>query len=215
MKSCVLVSLLMILFPFVAAQNTPRLETPPIHFRWSERQAHELDDDHTIRNSTALTPPEKKSITDAIIQTLKREDDEDMTATERIRLASETRVEFVDLDGDGLPEVIAQADGLGPCGGTGNCVFWIFKLTPSGTKVLLDSTLTGGTRFELVTVRPWTTNGYRDIVLASHSSATARNITWFRFADGKYRPSACYYLSWIGDAGRPIKSPDISSESCN
>lgn len=206
--------LLLLVSPFVAAQDTSHLETAPTHFRWSERQAHELDYDHTIANSSALTPAEKKSIIDAIVKTLKGDDDDEMTASERMHLASETRIEFVDLNSDGKSEIIAQANGLGPCGGTGNCVFWIFQLTPTGTKVLLDSTLAGGPRFELVTVRPWNTNGYRDVVLASHSSATARNIAWYRYANGKYRPSACFYLSWIGDHGESLRNPDISAESC-
>ena len=58
------------------------------------------------------------------------------------------------------------------------------------------------------------TKGYQDIVLASPSSATARNIVWFRYANGRYLPSACYYLSWIGDNGEPLNSPEISSEPC-
>jgi hypothetical protein len=216
MKSCAPLFLLLLVSPFVAAQNTALLETAPRHFRWSQRQAHELDYDRTIRKSTNLTSAEKKSLIDAIVQTLKREDDDvDMTARELIDLASETRVEFVDLRSDGQREVIAQANGLGPCGGTGNCVFWIFQLTPGGAKVLLDTTLAGGVRFELLTVRPWMTNGFKDIVLASHSSATARNIWWFRSTNGKYRPSTCYYPSWIGDHGEFLKNPDISSEPCD
>lgn len=214
MKYYVPALLLLLVSPLVAAQNPSHLETAPTHFRWSERQAHELDYDHTIGKSSALTPAEKKSLIDSIVQTLKRNDDDEMTPRARTRLASGTRIEFADLNGDGQREIIAQANGLGPCGGTGNCVFWIFQLTPTGTKVLLDSTLAGGLRFELVTVRPWNTNGYKDIVLASHSSATSRNIAWFKYANGKYRPSACFYLSWIGDHGEPLKSPDISAESC-
>jgi len=216
MKFCVSLFLLLLVHPFVAAQNAASVETAPRHFRWSQPQAHELDYDRTIRKSTTLTPAEKKSLIDAIVQTLKREgDDEQMTERELIDLASETRVELVDLNGSGQLEVIAQANGLGPCGGTGNCVFWIFQLTPSGARVLLDTTLTGGVRFELLTVRPWMTNGFKDIVLASHSSATARNIWWFRYANGKYTPSTCYYLSWIGDHGEPLKNPDISNEPCD
>jgi hypothetical protein len=214
MKSSVTAFLLLLLPAFVVAQNTSPSESAPSYFRWSERQAHELDYDHTIRKSTVLTPEEKKSLIDAIVQTLKRDEEDDLTESEQLHLASETRIEFVDLNGDGRPEVIAQANGLGPCGGTGNCIFWVFQLTLSGARVLLDSTLAGRTTFELVTVRPWMTNGFADIVLASHSSATARNITWFRYANGRYRPSACYYLSRVGDRGEPLKDPDISSEPC-
>jgi hypothetical protein len=213
MKQFIPVLLLMFVASFVTAQNSSKFRTAPNHFRWSERQAHELDYNHTIHNSTVLTPEEKKSLIDVIVQTLKRVD-EDMTDDERFKLAPETRIEFVDLNGDGRPEVIAQANGLGPCGGTGNCIFWVFQLMPSGTRVLLDSTLEGGITFELVTVRPWMTNGFNDIVLASHSSATARNIVWFRYTNGSYRPSRCYYLSWIGDHGESLNNPDISNSPC-
>jgi hypothetical protein len=213
MKRIIPALLLMLVASFVTAQNSTIPRAAPSHFRWSERQAHELDYNRTIRNSTALTLVEKKSLIDLVVQTLKR-DDKDMTEDERFQLASETRIEFVDLNGDGRPEIIAQANGLGPCGGTGNCIFWIFQLTPNGTSVLFDSTLAGETIYELVTVRPWRTNGFNDIVLASHSSATARNIVWLRYANGSYRPSACYYLSWIGDHGESLKIPDISSSPC-
>jgi hypothetical protein len=212
MKRIIPALLLLLVASFVTAQRSTISRAAPSHFRWSERQAHELDYDHTIHNSTALTPEEKKSFIDLIVQTLKRIDEE-MTDDERFKLASETRIEFVDLNGDGRPEVIAEANGLGPCGAS-NCVFWIFQLTPSGTKVLLDSTLDGGTIYELVTIRPWMTNGFKDIVLASHSSATARNIVWYRYTNGSYRPSHCYYLSWIGDHGEPLENPDISNSQC-
>jgi len=213
MKRIIPVSLLLFVASFMIAQNTSISTSAPTHFRWSEHNAHELDYDRTIRNSTALSAAGKKSLIDVIVQTLKRDDD-DITKDKQYQLASETRIEFVDLNGDGRPEIIAQANGLGPCGGTGNCIFWIFQLTPNGTKVLFDSTLAGQTIYELITIRSWMTNGFKDIVLASHSSATARNLLWLRYANGSYRSSVCYYLSWIGNHGESLDNPDISSQPC-
>jgi hypothetical protein len=43
-------------------------------------------------------------------------------------VAGETRVKYVDLDGDGKPEVIAQAGGeKSGCSPTGNCPLWVLR----------------------------------------------------------------------------------------
>jgi hypothetical protein len=88
-----------------------------------------------------------------------------MTEKQARVLAGETRGELVDLNGDGKPEIIAQANGLGPCGGTGNCIFWIFERTADGLRPLLNTNDQTRVTFEKILIRPWSTNGYKDIVL--------------------------------------------------
>ena len=198
-------------------QEVPNTTATPAHFRWSETQAHELDYGRTIRKSVDLSLADKAALTNAIVLQLKKDNDsvEDLTEKQVRELAEETRVELVDLNGDGKPEIVAQANGLGPCGGTGNCIFWIFERTADGLKLLLDTDDRSQVIFEKILIRPWSTNGYRDIVLGSHSNATSRSLVWFQFMRGAYRIHACYYSTWIGDDGQALNKPAIWQEQCS
>ena len=189
----------------------------PTHFRWSEREAHELDYANTIKTLTVLSPTEKANLTSAVLQQLKQDKDisEEMTEQQLQSLAEDTRVEMVDLNGDGKPEIIAQANGLGPCGGTGNCIFWIFERTASGLKLLLNTNDRSQVTLEKILIRPWSTNGYRDFVLSSHSNATSRNLVWFQFADDAYRIHGCYFSTSIGERGEALNMPVIWREKCS
>lgn len=199
------------------AQVGPSTTATPTHFRWSEAQAHELDYGHTIGNSPRLSIADKTALTNAIVVQMKKDSDavEDLTETQLRKLAGETRIEFFDLNDDGKPEVVAQANGLGPCGGTGNCVFWIFERTTDGLKLLLNTNDRSPVTFEKILIRPWSTKGYRDIVLGSHSNASSRNLVWFQFTRGAYHIHACYYATWTGEDGRPLDTPAIWNERCS
>jgi len=200
------------------AQKLPNISATPNHFRWSEREAHELDYEHTIRTSPDLSSVDKTQLTNAVLSRLKLDNAElldDLTEVQLRNLVADTRIELVDLNGDGKPEIIAQANGLGPCGGTGNCIFWIFQRTATGLKVILDTEDRSQVTFEKILVRPWSTNGYKDIVLGSHSNASSRGLTWFQYEDGIYRIHACYYLTWEGNDLQPLKSPMIWREKCS
>jgi hypothetical protein len=212
----ILISVAMGFAAALYAQEASRNSATPSHFRWSEAQSHELDYGRTIKTSTDLSAAEKVALTGVVMQQLKLEGDlEDMTEKQARILTGETRVEFVDLNGDGKPEIIAQANGLGPCGGTGNCIFWIFERTADGLKPLLDTTARTQVTFEKILIRPWSTNGYRDIVLGSHSNANSRNLVWFQFTRGVYRIHACYYSTWTGDDGQPLNTPAVWLEKCS
>jgi len=85
---------------------------------------------------------------DAMVHTLKRDDGDDATESERLHFASETRIEFVDLNGDGRPEVTAQANGFGPCGDTGNCALWV-ALNPDQFPEVRSAIISQGARTTL------------------------------------------------------------------
>lgn len=212
-----LVFLALGLLTALRAQEAPRASTSPMHFRWSETQAHELDYGSTIRNSPQISLPDKQALIKVLVRQLKRDDSlvEDLTEGQVQTLAEETRIEFVDLNGDGKPEIIAEANSLGPCGGTGDCIFWIFEQTADGPKLLLNTNDRSPVTFEKILVRPWSTNGYRDIVLGSHSDASSRNLVWFKFLRGAYRIHACYYSTRLGEDGQTLHTPAIWPVKCS
>jgi hypothetical protein len=202
------------LMTLAAAQPVPTTGDRQHHFRWSERAAHELSYKHTIRSAPELTPAERKMLFDAVFERLNQRqimNDPmfDDTAGQQLRkLASDTRIEFIEQGGPGSREVLAQGNGLGACGGTGNCIFWIFQLRPDGAKLLLEAQ-----GFEKVLIRSWSTNGHRDIVLSSHESAMERYHVWYKYSDGSYRKAACYM--WVTSYGPDVlPTPEVTQVKC-
>lgn len=189
----------------------------PEHFRWSATKAHELNHDQTIQSARRLTADQKRKLTDAVLRQLKgnkslSEFFVGMPEAKVRELAANTRVELVDLNGDGRPEVIAQGNGLGPCGGTGNCIVWIFQMTAAGPPRLLLDSFQNEAGFQVVTIRPWTTNGFKDIVLGAHMNDTDRNLVWYKYGNGSYRRKACYFAH--AESEERLNDPDISPRDC-
>jgi hypothetical protein len=201
----------------VLSQNPPTVDVQDVkspHFRWSERLAHELDHNHTIATAKGLSPSERRDLLAFVLHRFKHpvnEHDEDMfegiADRQMGKLAGNTRIELFDLNGDGTGEIIAQGNGFGACGATGNCVVLLIQRTPEGLRLLLDSRAgKEGGGFEKIRVLESVTNGFQDIVLASHVSASERTLEVFRFSDGKYRRSDCYHSRVI----EGLKDPEIS-----
>jgi hypothetical protein len=185
-----------------AQAKTTKVDSPE-HFRWSERLAHQLSYQNTIRTSTDLTPEQRGAILNAVLDQLKHEKLEDVSPDGLQRLALNTRIEFADLNGGGIKEVIAQSNGPESCGATGNCFIWVFQPTEVGYKLLLDS---GG---EVLRILPGPSNGYRDIVVGIHNSASERTLLVYKYLNGSYHTSKCYSLSWISDNFETLQSPKI------
>jgi hypothetical protein len=200
----------------LVAQNPPQTTATQDHFRWSQDFAHELDYKHTLSKTPDISPELRSALSRQIrrelIRILRKHGDLDDESPEDLKkLVADTRIELIDLNGDGKPEIIAQANGLGPCGATGNCSWLVFEETPSGLKLLLETTW----GYELITVRSWSTNGFRDIVLAAHVSAAERTLDLFKFDGSKYRTDSCYFHSYIGDNGEFLKTPWVSRTRCD
>jgi hypothetical protein len=187
---------------------------PSAHFRWSERKAHELDYGHTLAHASGLTEAEQRLVYGAVLVQLRKAELRDKEMFEGVsesdlrRGVRKTRIEVAGL-GEGRT-VIAAANFPAACGATGNCRIWIFRLTEDSADPLFDASEDAGG--EVLTVRPWATNGMRDIVIGAHSSAFERYLVWYKFRDGRYRRWKCYDLSW--GAAKRRKSPAISEESC-
>jgi len=89
----------------------------------------------------------------------------------------DTRVELVDLNGDGIPEVIAQGTSKEGCSPTGNCPFWV--LQKSGRDYRLLVSLDAIQTFQIQRSR---SNGFRDIVVGMHGSATESTLRLLRYS---------------------------------
>lgn len=198
------------------AQTTANAEKKSGHFYWSASKAKEIPIAQTLTKETRLTDADKKELVRLITAQVKATDyaDDQMSAKEFEKLIWKTRVELVDLNGDGVPEVLAQGfDSRINCSATGNCEFLVFQKIPHGFKMLLDTYEEDVGGVESYTVKDETSKGFRDMVLASHGSAFEKGLLVYRFDGKKYRQSACYTAHWDypNDAGMVMhKNPVIS-----
>jgi len=181
-------------------------------FHWSWRKAEELRADvHSLRNAK-IPDAEKKRIWDAIMLELgpNAEEIEIETGSKIGKLAWDSRVKMTDLNGDGVPEVVAQS--MADCSPVGNCSVWIFERSTAGYRMILKAF---GQTF---TIQPTKTNGYLDVVIGSHSSATEQGLLEYRYKNGRYRENACYIADWEileGESIRQLKEPQINPYPCN
>jgi hypothetical protein len=117
----------------------------------------------------------------------------------------DTRIELVDLNDDGVPEVIAQGTLKEGCSPTGNCAFWIFQ--KSGREYRLLASRGAVQTFQVQRSR---SNGFSDIVVEMHGSATERTLRLLQYGRGKYHVAGCYDANWTvleGDTVRELKEP--------
>jgi len=123
--------------------------------------------------------------------------------------AADTPVHLTDLNGDGIPEVIAQAVGDELCSPTGNCAFWVFQKTSSGYRLILEKGAAQG-----FTIQPNRTNGYSDVVLTMHGAATEQELYLYKFEQNHYRRAACYDANWTyldkNDELHELKEPRLT-----
>jgi hypothetical protein len=126
--------------------------------------------------------------------------------------ASEQVVRLIDLNRDGVPEVVSRANGeWSGCSPSGNCSFSVLERTAKGYKTILD----GVARF--FSVEKTETNGFQDIVLGMHGSATETELKVYQYRDGKYRKTACYDADWsilVNDQVVDLQKPRITSVVC-
>jgi hypothetical protein len=100
------------------------------------------------------------------------------------------------------------------CGATGNCPFWAFQKSGNGFEKILDTRGKDGIGgIEVFTIEADTTNGFHDLVLGAHDSASERTLLLYRYDGKKYRVSGCYLASWVStENGRwqQLKLPEIT-----
>jgi len=123
------------------------------------------------------------------------------------------RVKAVDLGENGAREFVVQDSNDQSCSPTGNCEFWILQQNADKYSVILHRIAT-----QTFTIQSTLTNGFHDIVLGQHGSATESGLTLYRFDGARYRRVACYDAAWtmIGkdDEVHELKEPRMTPTIC-
>lgn len=173
----------------------------PQSFHWDWHDAQELSPKRSLQNAK-LPENQRRAIAKAISAEL---NDQSQSQQQLRRAALKTSIKMVDLNSDGVPEVIAQGVGEDDCSPTGNCTILIFQRVHGGYKLLLTAF---GQTF---TIQKMSTNGFHDIVVASHGSAFDSGLTNYKYRNGSYREAGCYDARWqVPGTDTILKEPRIT-----
>lgn len=178
--------------------------------RWDWRSWQELNARDSLR-SAKIEPSDRRAVAAAIEAQLRPKMNDLGIGTERdlVKAVLDTRVKLVDLNADGVPEVVAQ--GMINCGATGNCPFWIFQKKAGSYRLLMESY---GQTF---TIQKTSSNGFQDIVVSTHGSATQSGLVEYHYENGEYKVAGCYNAEWTAlENGKvqELKEPRITSYPC-
>jgi len=202
--------------PFLLLLAGPRSiqaqEARKPHGRWELVKQEELDCRVSISRLKSIESSERKRLVKAITDALRDSGvvkDGWVSEEQLPQVAAETRIKYIDLNGDGKPEVVAQAGGEGSgCSPTGNCPFWILRRQGESYEILLDG------EAQTFTIQRTRTKGYLDIVLSRHGSAFESEARTYTFDGEFYREGSCFDVEWSAlgsdDEMHQLKKPRIS-----
>lgn len=173
--------MLMLLVVLSAAQRTPIQRTPK--FQWGQGQPQGLD--KALADYNNISAGDRA----ALLHAFAREFNDYPTPPSPMERAEQAHVKFIDLNGDGIPEVIAQP--IGNICGAANCPLYVFQKTGTNYRVILEKGAA-----QTVTVQRTRTNGYLDVVVGMHGSATEEGLFVYQFGKGRYRRTHCYNESF-------------------
>jgi hypothetical protein len=117
-----------------ASKLTPHPESANIHFQWDWKDSQELKADQSLRNAK-LAEQQRDAIAEQLRPMVADLGFEFGSESELRKAAQDTRIKMIDLNGDGLPEVVAQ--GMIGCGATGNCPFGVLRKAKQGYELIL------------------------------------------------------------------------------
>ena len=195
----------------LSAQQLPA--TKP-NLKWLQRDVehlHELDSKNAVGVVPGLTVEERRELILSFEKDLRPSMKElSIGSEEELRKAvvENTFVEKIDLDGDGIPEIIVQ--GVGNIWGgspTGNGPIWVLKKTSKGYRTLIDSL---GQRFTVLEAK---TNGFLNLMIGMHGSATMQELKIYHFRDGRYFEDGCFEANWsvlVNGEVRDLRKPLIT-----
>jgi hypothetical protein len=175
-------------------------------FQWNWRHGQELSAEQSLRKAN-VTEKQRKAIAGAISDQIRpmMADLDIESETDLLKAALDTRVKLIDLNADGVPEVLAQ--GMVNCGATGNCPFWAWRKGKGNYELLLEGYA------QTFTIQESVTNGFYDIVLSTHGSFSSGSLTDYRYHDGAYQEVGCYDYDWTvleGENIRELKEPRLT-----
>lgn len=182
-------------------------------FHWNWREEQYLGYTTSSLTDTKVSQADRAALARAIEKQIGPPDKADPQMHSESQVAKavlDTRVKMINLSQSGSPQVVAQFDGF--CSGDGNCSLWFFQKTPRGYKLLIDAIGQG------FTIQKSSTNGYRDLVVAMHSSATDQWLKVYHYARGRYWRSACYDADWApleNGVIHQLKEPRVTADSCD
>src|SRR4029077_20980301 len=160
--------MLMLLVVVSAAQRTPIRRTPSV--QWGQGQPQKLD--KALADYNSIDTEDRA----ALLHAFAHKYTDDPTPPSPMERAEQTRVKFIDLNGDGVPEVIAQP--IGDICGAANCPLYVFQKIGTNYRVILRK----GTA-QTVTVQTAKTHGYLDVVVGMHGSATEKGLFVYQFSE--------------------------------
>ncbi|MGO8786879.1 MAG: hypothetical protein ACLQVL_05780 [Terriglobia bacterium] len=179
-------------------------------FQWDWRHSEALTSKQSLRHAK-VSATERAAIARAIANALKPEIG-GMGGESQQELednAVDTPVKLVDLNGDGVAEVIAQGTPEdGGCSPTGNCRFWIFQKSGNEYRPLFYREA-----IQSFTLQQSRSNGFTDLVIRMQGSATESTLWLLRYSEGKYQESGCYDANWSvleGGAVHELKEPRLT-----
>ena len=193
----------------IGQEKRESLQNEAFHWDWHESQ--DLSARDSLR-AAKITPIDRRAITAAIMAQLRPEmQDLEIKSKEELEGAAlDTRIKRIDLNSDGVPEVVAQ--GIIGCSATGNCPFWVFQKAGKGYRLVLEG---NGQAF---TIQPNRTHGYSDVVVRAHGSATQSGLSEYKYNSGRYVRAGCYNAEWTiteGEKVRELKEPRITKYPCS
>ncbi|HWX55865.1 MAG TPA: hypothetical protein VN176_14850 [Verrucomicrobiae bacterium] len=123
------------------------------------------------------------------------------------------RIERIRLTAEDKTQYIIGGWGSCVCGAVGNCPVWILEKRAEGFTVLLSNGGYGG--YNGFSVEETSTNGYKDMILRSHDSASSHYLFAYRFSKGGYRLFQCSFVDyWKSDMAGKRSSPEITKQKC-
>jgi hypothetical protein len=198
----------LLLFQLTSPPKAPR------EFHWDWHQSQSLFSAPSLKDAR-IAASERAALAKAIEAQNGSTDphDPERASEDQVRLVVlNANIKMISLSQDEKepPEVVAQVQRF--CSPTGNCSLWFFRRTPHGYRLLLDAIGQG------FTVQKTTTNGFRDLVVSMHSSATDQWLKIYRYARGRYWRVACYDADWApleNGVVHQLKEPRITPSPCN
>jgi hypothetical protein len=135
-RLAIISTVLVLVTVIVAFGQQPEEPSKTRPFHWDYRNAERIERNHTIGNAPELSPADRTALLDAMAVQMK---DWDIDSGEQVRdVAADIPIKLIDLNGDGVPEVIAQSQSPeSGCSATGNCPFWVFRREKDKYAVLL------------------------------------------------------------------------------